>query len=63
MELLHALQNVFVLYFRDAVIVCVVDTLFSVQAGFLMFSSLGILASELNTTISNLVDSSKYRVA
>ena len=41
-------------------IVCLVDTLFSIMAGFLMFSCLGILANDLNTTVdNNLLDSSK----
>ena len=40
-------------------IICLVDTLFSVLAGFTVFSTLGILAKELNTTVENVVESSK----
>ena len=39
--------------------ICLADTLFSVLAGFLVFSSLGILARELNTTVTDVVESSK----
>ena len=42
-------------------IVCVVDTIFSIMAGFLVFSCLGILANDLNTTVENLLEPSKYK--
>ena len=43
-------------------IVCVVDTIFSIMAGFLVFSCLGILANDLNTTVANLLEPSKYKL-
>ncbi|XP_052795019.1 uncharacterized protein LOC128228029 isoform X2 [Mya arenaria] len=43
--------------YRDAIIICVIDTLMSILAGFTVFASLGILAHQLDTSIENVVTS------
>ncbi|XP_053400420.1 uncharacterized protein LOC123556538 [Mercenaria mercenaria] len=43
--------------YRDAILICIVDTLMSILAGFTVFASMGILAHQLNTTVDNVVTS------
>ncbi|KAH3833324.1 hypothetical protein DPMN_106630 [Dreissena polymorpha] len=45
--------------YRDAILICVIDTLMSVLAGFTVFASLGILAHQLDTTVENVITSSE----
>lgn len=44
--------------YRDAILICVIDTLMSILAGFTVFASMGILAHQLNTTTDKVVTSS-----
>ncbi len=43
---------------RDAYIICCVDTMTSVFAGFVIFSILGVMAKEAGTGVENVVESS-----
>ncbi|KAL4230155.1 hypothetical protein ACF0H5_010540 [Mactra antiquata] len=43
--------------YRDAVLICIIDTMMSILAGFTVFASMGILAQQLNTTVDNVVNS------
>jgi len=56
---LHVAIHVFFPISRDAIIICVIDTLMSILAGFTVFASLGILAHQLETDIENVVTSSE----
>ena len=44
----------------DAILVCLGDTLMSVMAGFSVFAMMGVLATELNTSVDNVITSGKY---
>ncbi|XP_064608266.1 uncharacterized protein LOC135472612 [Liolophura sinensis] len=43
--------------YRDALIICLGDTLMSVLAGFSVFSMIGVLGKQLNTTVENVIQS------
>ncbi|XP_036359291.1 uncharacterized protein LOC115211848 isoform X2 [Octopus sinensis] len=43
--------------FRDAIFVCLGDSLMSLLAGFSVFAVMGVLGKELNTTVENVVES------
>ncbi|KAL3878283.1 hypothetical protein ACJMK2_030648 [Sinanodonta woodiana] len=42
---------------RDAILICLIDTLMSTLAGFTVFATIGILAHELNTKVENVIES------
>ncbi|XP_041359427.1 uncharacterized protein LOC121375829 [Gigantopelta aegis] len=41
--------------YRDAILVCIGDTLMSVLAGFAVFAVIGVLSKELNTTVDKVI--------
>ncbi|XP_014791269.1 uncharacterized protein LOC106884409 isoform X2 [Octopus bimaculoides] len=43
--------------YRDAIFVCLGDSLMSLLAGFSVFAVMGVLGKELNTTVENVVES------
>lgn len=51
--------GVCLIYDRDAYLICCVDTLTSIFAGFVIFAILGVTAKEKGTDVANVVESSK----
>ena len=54
------LLMVSLMFFRDAYLICLVDTLTSVFAGFVIFAILGVMAAEKGTDVQSVVTSSGY---
>ena len=44
------------IYFRDAYLICLVDSFTSTFAGFVIFAILGVMASEANTEVDKVVE-------
>ena len=52
-------QNQMFVFFSDAYIITLMDTLTSVFAGFVVFAILGVMAKEANMEVQDVVSSSK----
>ena len=60
---LTTILNFLYIIYRCAYIICLLDTLTSVFAGFVVFAILGVLAKEVNMEVKDVVSSSKLQEA
>ncbi len=48
------------LLYRDAYLICLIDSFTSAFAGFVIFAILGVMANEAHTSVENVVESSMF---
>ena len=48
-----------ILFFRDAYLICLIDTITSIFAGFVVFTILGVMADETGSDVESVIEDSK----